>query len=170
MFCSNCGTQVNEGVNFCLKCGNPVAQGQPHQQPQPQQPNPYAPPRQDVHQQTVPVADKNPWQYFTGAFKKYAVFSGRARRAEFWYFYLFDAIFVITLSVLELSLLGTQVIAAVWNLATMIPSIALAVRRMHDCDKAGPYCLIPIYGWIVLPCTEGTKGPNRFGHNPKLTN
>jgi uncharacterized membrane protein YhaH (DUF805 family) len=51
-------------------------------------------------------------------------------------------------------------------LAIFLPSLALAIRRMHDVDKSGWYSLIPIYNLILL-CTEGTTGDNRFGADPK---
>ena len=53
------------------------------------------------------------------------------------------------------------------QLALLIPSIALAVRRMHDNDKSGWWILVPIYNIIVIWFMEGTRGPNRFGPDPK---
>jgi uncharacterized membrane protein YhaH (DUF805 family) len=119
--------------------------------------------------------NKNPWQYFCGVWKKYAVFSGRARRAEYWWFALFNVIILFALGFIDgyaylyitddVGLLST-----LYNLAILLPGLAVAVRRMHDCGKNGWYLLIPIYGWIVLPCTKGTPGPNQYGPDPKQTN
>jgi len=113
-----------------------------------------------------------PWQYFIGVFKKYAVFKGRARRAEFWWFVLFDVIFSIIISIFDtvsdLYIRGdTGKLITIWNLVTFLPALSVTVRRMHDCDKSGWFMLIPIYGYIILPCTNGTSGPNRYGPDPK---
>ena len=53
------------------------------------------------------------------------------------------------------------------GLALLIPTIAVAVRRAHDNDKSGWFILIPIYGAIIVLFLEGTRGPNRFGPDPK---
>jgi uncharacterized membrane protein YhaH (DUF805 family) len=59
-----------------------------------------------------------------------------------------------------------EVFSVIVQLGIIIPSIAVTVRRMHDVDKSGWFCLIPIYG-LVLCCTNGTQGQNRFGPDPK---
>ena len=101
-------------------------------------------------------------------FQNYANFSGRARRSEYWYFALANTIISIPLNYIlplavkpELAILGT-----VYSFAVLIPSIAVAVRRMHDLGKSGWYCLIPIYN-IILLCTEGEQGTNEYGPDPK---
>lgn len=58
------------------------------------------------------------------------------------------------------------VLSQLYNLAILLPAIAVGVRRMHDVDKSGWFLLIPIYN-LILACTDGTKGPNRFGVDPK---
>jgi uncharacterized membrane protein YhaH (DUF805 family) len=99
--------------------------------------------------------------------KKYAVFNGRAGRSEYWYFFLFNVIISTILnfagSNLNLLFLGT-----LYSLVVLIPGIAVAVRRMHDVNKSGWYCLIPIYN-LILACTEGTNGPNDYGSDPNNT-
>ena len=159
-YCKQCGTLLDDGTGFCGKCGSKI-----------EEQNPYAPPKQSVPDFTE---KKNPWQYFTGVLKKYAVFQGRARRAEYWWFVLFNIIFSIVASILEKSfsffvMSNTGVISTLWNLAVFLPSIGVAVRRMHDCDKSGWFILIPIYS-LILCCTGGTSGPNRFGPDPKVQN
>ena len=66
-------------------------------------------------------------------FQKYATFSGRARRSEYWYFYLFT--FLVSLVLDCIPLLG--VLSFVWWLAQLIPSLAVTVRRFHDIGKSG---------------------------------
>ncbi|OWK26670.1 MAG: cytochrome [Parcubacteria group bacterium GW2011_GWA2_38_13b] len=111
--------------------------------------------------------------YYITTLKKYAVFSGRARRAEYWYFFLFNVIIDFGLGLIE-GLLGIAsetddgVLAVIYQLAVLIPSIAVGVRRMHDVNKSGWFFLIPIYNFI-LAVTDGTKGDNRYGHDPKAT-
>ena len=54
----------------------------------------------------------------------------------------------------------------IWNFALLIPSLAVAVRRMHDVGKSGWFLLVPIYN-LILALTEGTKGENEYGPDPK---
>ncbi|MFA6429969.1 MAG: DUF805 domain-containing protein [Patescibacteria group bacterium] len=107
--------------------------------------------------------------YFIAALTKYAEFHGRARRAEFWYFNLFVVIIGFAISFLEALLnVEGQILSGLFNLGILLPSIAVGVRRMHDVNKSGWFLLIPIYSF-VLAVTDGTKGDNRFGSDPKAT-
>lgn len=114
--------------------------------------------------------------------KRYAEFSGRSRRKEYWMYFLFTIIVGIVLGGID-GILGlnaglgrTGVLGGLFSLATLIPSIAVAIRRLHDTDRSGWWLLlvfIPILGWIALLvfyCTEGTRGPNAFGPDPKAEN
>lgn len=105
-------------------------------------------------------------------FENYANFSGRARRQEYWMFTLVNAIIYIALGVID-GVSGltfgpgkTGILSLVYNLLVLIPSLAVAIRRMHDVAKSGWYILIPIYN-LILACTEGEKGPNQYGADPK---
>jgi len=106
--------------------------------------------------------------------ENYANFEGRARRSEFWYFLLFQFIVIIALLILA-AVAGTigSVLYGIYALATLVPGIAVAVRRLHDVGKSGWWyfiCLVPLIGsiWlIVLFATEGTVGPNQYGEDPK---
>lgn len=106
--------------------------------------------------------------YYLNAFKNYATFSGRARRSEYWFFFLFT----IILSTL-IGMLGTALslgfLGIIFFFASIIPGIAVTVRRMHDVGKSGWYSLIPFYN-LILTLTEGTKGDNEYGSDPKATN
>ena len=112
------------------------------------------------------------------ALKKYAVFSGRSTRKEFWLFFLLFVIAVMLATFLD-SAMGTigyiegfGLITAVTYLALLIPSISVAVRRLHDINKSGWWYLlyiVPLLGlvfyiyWNVKPSDDGE---NRFGPNP----
>jgi len=119
--------------------------------------------------------------------KRYADFSGRSRRKEYWMFILFVVLASFALS-LVLTLLGLSadeegslfgvggamlIILLLFALGVIIPSIAVQVRRFHDQDKSGWFVLlnlIPYLGGIIVlvfMCLEGTRGPNRYGADPK---
>ena len=94
-------------------------------------------------------------------FKKYATFTGRATRSEYWYFALFTIIVQLLANAIGIAA-GSEAIIWLVYLVFFIPSIAVTVRRMHDVDKSGWFQLIPIYN-IILAVTAGTSGSNRFG-------
>jgi uncharacterized membrane protein YhaH (DUF805 family) len=105
-------------------------------------------------------------------FSGYATFQGRANRPEYWYATLFLIIVGLTTGIVDVLLFGSQPISPVntlFSLATVVPSISVTVRRLHDIDRTGWWFwlwLLPIVGWIVLMvfwCQRGTEGPNRFG-------
>jgi uncharacterized membrane protein YhaH (DUF805 family) len=103
---------------------------------------------------------------------KYALFEGRAGRQEFWMFVLIN--FVITL-VVDAVAYGIHLpfIATIYSLALLVPSIALAARRLHDINRSGWWqllAIIPIIGWIIVIiwyATDSDGGSNQYGSNPK---
>ncbi len=100
-------------------------------------------------------------------FDNYANFNGRARRTEFWMFTLANIIVSFILGFVLVLISPTLGMAAnLYSLAVLIPSIAVGVRRMHDVGKSGWFLLIPIYS-LILACTEGEKGSNQYGADPK---
>lgn len=107
---------------------------------------------------------------------KYADFSGRARRAEYWSFALCVALINFVLSLLY-KITGSSAISALSGLvglALLVPGLAVAWRRLHDIGKKGTWYLIgliPVVGWIILIvwfCKEGDPGENLYGPDPKL--
>jgi uncharacterized membrane protein YhaH (DUF805 family) len=104
-------------------------------------------------------------KYYFEVLQNYATFTGRARRMEYWTFFVFNFLISFILgyigAVMQLNFLST-----LYSLAVMLPSIAVAIRRMHDVGKSGWYCLIPIYN-IILAFTEGDQGENEYGPDPK---
>ena len=105
--------------------------------------------------------------------KKYADFSGRARRTEYWLFVLLSMVIAMLLAVVDFFLGSPGIIGMLFALAVLIPGIAVAVRRLHDTDRSGWWLLIafiPIIGTIALLVfllLDSNPGDNRFGANPK---
>ena len=111
--------------------------------------------------------------------QKYADFNGRARRSEYWYFVLFNMIFAIVAMVLDNVLglswegIGYGWLYLLYALATLLPGLSAAVRRLHDVGKSGWWILIaiiPLLGaiWlIVILVTDSQPGSNEYGPNPK---
>jgi len=103
---------------------------------------------------------------------KYADFNGRASRSEFWWYVLFAIIVAVVLQFVDNVILGFPLLGAIFSLATLIPGIAVSVRRLHDKDKSGWWlliCLVPVVGAVLLIywyATEGTPGDNQFGTPP----
>ena len=111
------------------------------------------------------LREKNKMNWYMEVLKKYAVFAGRARRKEYWMFFLFNFIFAFAFGFV-MGLLGVPILAQIYTLALLIPGIAVSVRRMHDTDHSGWWILFPIVN-IVFFCMEGKHGDNRFGSDPK---
>ena len=81
-------------------------------------------------------------------FKKYFIFNGRASRSEYWWFYLFLFLMGVVFTILSNIASSYEVVDLIFNLGVLIPSISVAVRRLHDINKSGWYVLIPL---IPLP-------------------
>ncbi|WP_447755718.1 DUF805 domain-containing protein [Sphingopyxis fribergensis] len=116
---------------------------------------------------------------------RYADFSGRSQRMEYWMFTLFYILVIALLVGLAIFFGGPVgaertlaenyflVVTGLFIVGTIIPSIAVTVRRLHDQDKSGWFYLlsfVPYVGGIVIfifMCLEGTPGPNRYGPDPR---
>jgi uncharacterized membrane protein YhaH (DUF805 family) len=97
----------------------------------------------------------NPIESVTTCFKKYATFSGRASRSEFWWFYLlYILIILVGGSITEFAYLAF--------FTMIIPIWAAGARRMHDGNHSGWWLLVPIVNLVFL-ASEGTDGPNKYG-------
>lgn len=134
------------------------------------------------------VGERGVLDWMTMPLKRYAEFSGRSRRKEYWWFTLLAilvaAVFLAVLISAGLSLSDTEgtmngvvlvivLIGLLLYLAILIPSIAVQVRRFHDQDRSGWLVLlnfVPYVGGLIVfifMLLEGTKGPNKFGPDPK---
>ncbi|MFQ1875362.1 DUF805 domain-containing protein [Aeromonas veronii] len=126
--------------------------------------------------------------WYISVLKQYAVFSGRARRTEYWMFVLCNVIVMLLLGMVDKLIGGDkEFISGIYSLAVLLPSLAVAVRRLHDTDRSGWWLLlvlvpiigilvptigtlVPIIGTLVLiyfMVCNGQQGPNRFGDDPK---
>jgi uncharacterized membrane protein YhaH (DUF805 family) len=128
--------------------------------------------------------------WYLAALRKYATFSGRARRKEFWIFTLVDRlIFIGLIGLVVAAAVGSDragqegfayvlhqgmvgVLFLYWAFS-LVPSVAVQARRLHDTGRSGWYMLISIIPFIgpilllVASCTEGSYGPNEHGPSPK---
>lgn len=112
--------------------------------------------------------------WYISVLKQYAVFSGRAHRTEYWMFVLCNIVIMLLLSMVDKLIGGEQeLVSSVYSLAVLLPSLAVAARRLHDTDRSGWWLLIgliPIIGTLVLiyfMVCNGQPVPNRFGNDPK---
>lgn len=114
-------------------------------------------------------------EWYLTVLKKYAVFSGRARRQEYWFFVLFNFLISLALGFID-GLIGFTaegsglgVLGALYSLAVFIPSLAVGVRRLHDTGRSGWWLLIafvPLVGIIVLIvflASNSEPGENKYG-------
>jgi uncharacterized membrane protein YhaH (DUF805 family) len=110
-------------------------------------------------------------QAISSGFSNYVNFSGRSCRSEYWFWVLFIVLAEIVTSIIDV-VIGVRVTTGIFGLVTILPGLAVAIRRLHDLDRTGWWFLlvfIPLIGWIVLIIwyvTKGTDGPNRFGADP----
>jgi len=116
--------------------------------------------------------------WYLEVLRKYAVFSGRARRKEYWFFALFNLLISIVLAVVDAAIGFTDIeglgpLRGLYTLAVLIPGIAVTVRRLHDTGKSGWYILlglIPCVGGIILlvfMVEDSQHGENEYGSYPK---
>ncbi|OGU23055.1 MAG: hypothetical protein A2580_08185 [Hydrogenophilales bacterium RIFOXYD1_FULL_62_11] len=117
--------------------------------------------------------------WYLGVLKQYAVFKGRARRKEYWFFILFNLIASLLLTLVDFMTgsldaeLGMGLLSGLYSLAILIPSLAVTVRRLHDTGRTGWWLLvglIPLIGAIVLlvfMLLDSQPNDNEYGANPK---
>ncbi len=118
-------------------------------------------------------------KWFVKCFNQYADFSSRARRSEYWYFFLFNVIIAFVAGFVFgfiggiTGMMWISYLSYIYTLVALVPGIAVCVRRLHDVGKSGWWVfisLIPLAGaiWlVVLMCTDSQPGTNQWGPNPK---
>jgi uncharacterized membrane protein YhaH (DUF805 family) len=129
------------------------------------------------------VFNLTPWgeimNWYLQALKKYADFSGRARRKEYWFYILFYLIILVVLAICD-GFIGTTmqgagigILTGIYALAVLIPTLAVAVRRLHDTGRSGWWIfiqLVPIVGIFILLyflVSDSNPGTNAYGPSPK---
>lgn len=181
-FCKYCGSELSDSEQFCPNCGNRAESDFGNTVNNNQSSN------QNNNSQynngnfngngnsNNPGTNENPFiMYYVDVFKnKYLLFDGRASRKEYWMFVLFQILVGIGVSIVD-SIIGTDgVLYGLFTIGTFIPSLAIAIRRLHDIGKSGFWylvCLIPLAGpiWLlVLLCTQSQYGGNEYGDMPRI--
>jgi uncharacterized membrane protein YhaH (DUF805 family) len=117
--------------------------------------------------------------WYLQALKKYTVFTGRARRSEYWFFVLFNILISAALSVVDFftgtysAYYHTGLLGGLYSLGVLLPAIAVTIRRLHDTGRSGWWILIalvPVIGGIVLlvfMVLDSQAGDNEYGPSPK---
>ena len=118
--------------------------------------------------------------WYLEVLEKYAVFEGRSRRSEYWYFVLFNFLISIALNIIDRGI-GTYdskatvgLLSTIYALAVLVPSIAVGIRRLHDTNRSGWWlliALIPLIGAIILivfMAQDSDASENQYGANPKV--
>lgn len=147
--CPNCQRVYDDSVTYCPNCQTPLNSG--------------SAPKQMGFVDAV-----------KSVFSKYATFSGRARRSEYWYFHLFTVLASVVLSVLGMISQDTAtIVRGIYSLAVLLPSLAVCVRRLHDVGKSGWNLLwiltvVGAFYVLYLYCKDSQPDANAYGPNPKF--
>ena len=164
MKCQTCGNDNPEVAQFCGGCGVSLSTSTPTDV--------------GIDAAELPMVD-----FGTAVklgFQRYVDFSGRSTRAEYWWFGLFTVVVSFALIIAD-TLTGNSstfgwlggLLETLFTLATIIPSLALSVRRLHDINRTGWWLLllfVLVIGWIMLfiwAIERGDKGINKYGPNPR---
>jgi len=152
MNCPTCGKENESSAQFCGICGSQLSD-------------------QPATVSQYDMGSSNPRVGFGEAislgFKNYINFSGRATRAEYWWWFLFIVVTGVVLAIID-GVTGIGVLLNIFNLATLIPGLALGARRLHDIGKSGWWQLLwlaIIVGWIIMIvwyCKPGNQLGNKY--------
>lgn len=148
MFCTKCGKEITNQDKFCPACGQVI--------------NAAGESVVGGHASKVGFFDA-----YKLAFRKYAEFSGRASRAEYWYFFLANFLVILLLGAIEGALgIASEtdggVLASMYNLVIFIPMISAGVRRLHDVGSSGWWLLFPLVNLFML-AKKGQNVENAYG-------
>ena len=155
MKCSTCSNENKPDARFCGICGTSLSSNDESS-------------GAELPMVSFPEA-------ISQSFKNYVSFSGRATRAEFWWWALFTVIGITVCSFVE-GILGIQsALSGIFRLVTLLPSLAVGARRLHDIDKSGWWQLLwfaIFIGWVILivwAIRQGNNGSNQHGPDPRTT-
>lgn len=115
------------------------------------------------------------WDCYVESWRKYATFTGRASRREFWFAFMFFAVISMLLLFLSIGIPLVGVLRLVFQLASTIPMLALSVRRLHDIGHSWwllLFGLFPGFGPVIVlyvMCRRGQEGVNQYGEDPRRT-
>ena len=115
-------------------------------------------------------------RWYLEVLKKYTLFTGRARRSEYWYFVLVNLVIALVLAMVDgliRKMLGMSPFGMLYSLAVLVPGIAVSIRRLHDTDRSGWWlllALVPLVGLVLIwfLAQDSMASTNRYGQNPKL--
>ncbi|MDR3013703.1 MAG: DUF805 domain-containing protein [Chitinispirillales bacterium] len=150
--CKECNTEVSDRAATCVKCGYPLKEESDKEW-------------DDV----ISSIGLSHFDYFKLCFfKKYATFDGRARRKEYWGFWI-SAWVICLVSILAAAFISPFMIipASFFIMAIIIPTLAVCVRRLHDTGRSGTWILVPLVGLLIVAFADSQPGENDYGPNPK---
>ncbi|MFZ6675134.1 DUF805 domain-containing protein [Undibacterium sp. Xuan67W] len=163
VFCRGCGKEIHETAVTCPHCGAAQATS-------------------SATSTASTIADDtgNAFDWYILVLQKYAVFTGRSRRKEYWFFFLFTILISMGLAIVD-RITGTAsfgsntgLLGGLYSLATFIPGLAVTARRLHDTGRSAWWMLIafiPVIGWIILIvflASESHRAENEYGVCPKM--
>ena len=150
VFCKGCGKEIHESAPTCPHCGAPQFINS------------------NGGNSIYSGPDKGFLEYAMLPMKRYAEFSGRSRRKEYWFFFLGYLLVSFALGILG-AVIGNagQILNGIFYLAIIVPMLSVGVRRMHDTDRSGWWIIVPIAN-LIFACLAGHPGSNRFGPDPKV--
>lgn len=177
MICPHCGTRNKDENVFCTECGWKLIRPEeprgesfetpfeaPREEPRAPHYDEFFPgPGEGDRGMEEPVRKIGFKEAVVSFFKNYVNFKDRATRSEYWYYVLFAVLVGIVLSIIS-----GGILVWVWTLGTVVPSLALSWRRLHDIGKSGLFCLlalIPFVGGIILVVMfcKDSDGDNQYG-------
>ncbi|MCU6432490.1 DUF805 domain-containing protein [Undibacterium sp. Jales W-56] len=162
VFCRACGKEIHETAVTCPHCGAAQA-------------------KTAAASASSTLADDtgNAFDWYVMALKKYAIFDGRSRRKEYWFYLLFTFLISIGLAIVD-NITGTSsfgsstgLLGGLYALGTLIPGLAVTGRRLHDTGRSARWMLIallPVVGWIILIvflASDSHPAENQYGSCPK---
>ncbi len=196
MFCSKCGTEINDGAVFCSSCGTRQKNKPETAASASNASVVYAPPKSAAkpvsankrvykphpnayihHRRSKPDLEEIPHNGSVGFieavklfFVNYINFSGRASKSEYLWAYLFQALSFVTIALIMLIPLIGFIIGGIMLLILAVPSISVTVRRLHDVGKPATWYLLNLvpFGWIAVLvfCCRESGGDNGWGKGP----